>query len=330
MTTTTQQLTLDSIRNLVADDFLAVDQLIATQLKSDVKLTKTICEHLIKSGGKRLRPLLVLLIAKALKYDGHKHLTLATIIEFIHTATLLHDDVVDGSEMRRGNQSANQLWGNAASVLVGDFLYTRSFQLLTKIEDHTVFTNLASITNDIAEGEILQLSYRNNAETTEDDYMHIIRCKTAKLFEAATFTTSLLCENSYDKQRQAMGNYGIHLGTAFQLVDDALDYSGNSEQLGKNIGDDLAEGKATLPLIYALKHAKPATQEIIKDAITHGGIEHMPTILEAIKQTQALEYTFERAKQESRLAIQQLCYLEDSKYRDSLEFLAEFSVQRNF
>jgi len=330
MQTTTQPMSMEEIRSLVADDFNAVDELINTQIKSNVSLTQKICSHLIHSGGKRLRPLLVLLTSKALNYQGDKHIVLAAIIEFIHTASLLHDDVVDNSTMRRGNDSANQIWGNAASVLVGDFLYTRSFQLLTELENQTVFTTLASITNDIAEGEILQLQHRNHSETTEEDYMHIIQCKTAKLFEAATLISALLSDNSNPQQEKAMSAFGMHLGTAFQLVDDALDYSGDSNTLGKNIGDDLAEGKATLPLIYALKHAKPGAAAVIEDAINHGGIDNMPVILEAIKQTQALEYTFERAKQESRHAISQLTYLESSPYRQALEHLAEFAVSRTY
>lgn len=316
---------ITDIRALVAEDFDAVDQLINQQLESNVPLIKQICQHLIHSGGKRLRPLLVLLVANALGYSGKQHIAIAAIIEFIHTATLLHDDVIDGSKLRRGSDTANAVWGNAPSILTGDFLYTRTFQMLADIENLEVFKVLSTLTNIIPEGEMIQLMNRNDPAVTEDNYMNVIRCKTAALFQAATQLPAVLA-NSQDGE--SMANYGAHLGTAFQLVDDALDYSGDSEALGKNVGDDLAEGKATLPLIFALRHANSAEKPVIEHAILNGGLDDIDTIMAAIKRTNALEYTFDKAREQAVLAEASLSCLAESDYKQALITLTRLSIAR--
>ncbi|WP_194868362.1 octaprenyl diphosphate synthase [Pseudoalteromonas sp. PPB1] len=321
---------IKAIQRLIEQDMLAVNRLISDQMQSDVALVNQLGLYIVNSGGKRIRPMLALLVAKALGYQGDKHITLATIIEFIHTATLLHDDVVDESALRRGEPTANAEFGNAASVLVGDFIYTRSFQLMVGLENMEVMQILADATNVIAEGEVLQLMNCNDPDTTEQSYMQVIYSKTAKLFEAATMLPAVVFDQSA-ATKEALKLYGMHLGTAFQLVDDVLDYSANAEQLGKNIGDDLAEGKPTLPLIYAMRHGSEAQVAQIRDAIANGnGLDNLTEILATLEQTEALEHTMERARKESQKAIEQLSVLAESEHKAALISLAKLAVERSY
>lgn len=320
---------IEQIKTLINDDMQAVDELIQKRLASDVVLVNQLSHYIVNSGGKRLRPQLSLLASRACGYEGDLHYTLAAIIEFIHTATLLHDDVVDESQMRRGRETANALFGNAASVLVGDFLYSRAFEMMVDLDSMKIMQILAETTNVIAEGEVMQLMNCHDPETTEQRYLDVIHAKTAKLFEAATRLGAVLCKRP-EAEEQAMAAYGMHLGTAFQLIDDVLDYSSSSSELGKNVGDDLAEGKPTLPLIYVMRNGSKAQSEIVRKAIEEGGLEYIDQVLEAINETGAITYTEETAKQEARLAIQQLGRLKDSPYKDALTGLAEFSVDRQF
>ncbi|MBV7315812.1 octaprenyl diphosphate synthase [Shewanella sp. NIFS-20-20] len=320
---------LHAIRELAENDMQAVNQLIYKQLESDVALINQLGFYIINGGGKRLRPLLSVLAARAVNYHGEAHLKLAAIIEFIHTASLLHDDVVDESTMRRGRKTANAMFGNSASVLVGDFLYTRSFQMMTELDNMKVLTVLADATNVLAEGEVLQLMNCNDPNTTEQSYMRVIYCKTAKLFEAATRLVAVLA-GSDPSWETALGEYGKYLGTAFQLTDDLLDYTADAEELGKNIGDDLAEGKPTLPLIYAIKHGNPQEQQMIRDAIEQGdGSQNIDAIIAALNHCGALEYTHQRAVEESQKAIDALKILPDSDYKTALVSLAKLAVARN-
>ncbi|VAW58336.1 Octaprenyl diphosphate synthase, partial [hydrothermal vent metagenome] len=275
---------VDKIRALVANDMKAVDRVIQARLSSDVVLVNQLSQYIVNSGGKRLRPLLSLMASRAYGYEGEHHHTLAAIIEFIHTATLLHDDVVDESALRRGRETANALFGNAASVLVGDFLYSRAFEMMVDVGKMQVMQILAETTNVIAEGEVMQLMNCHDADTTEQRYLDVIHAKTAKLFEAATRLGAVLC-NRPASEEQAMASYGMHLGTAFQLIDDVLDYSSSSEEMGKNVGDDLAEGKPTLPLIYAMRNGTQAQSDIVRKAIEEGGLEYLDQVMDAIKQT---------------------------------------------
>ncbi len=320
---------IDQIRDLIADDMQAVNQRIEDRLRSDVVLINQLSHYIINSGGKRLRPMLVLLASRAFNYEGDQHINLAAIIEFIHTATLLHDDVVDASDLRRGRETANALWGNEASVLVGDFLYSRSFQMMVDANSMRVMEILADATNTIAEGEVMQLMNCNDPDTTEEQYLEVIRCKTAKLFEAATQLGAVL-GNGSPEQEQSMAEYGMFLGTAFQLVDDALDYNSSSDEIGKNIGDDLAEGKPTLPLIYAMRTGTPEQAVTIREAIEKGGRERIDEIMAAIESTGAIEYTAELAKVEAKRAIEKLAVLGPSPYQQALATLAEFSVNRTY
>lgn len=320
---------LETIRTAVADDMQAVDESIRRHLQSDVALIRQVAEHIIGSGGKRLRPALVCLSARAHGYEGVDHHRLAAVVEFIHTATLLHDDVVDASELRRGRATANALFGNEASVLVGDFLYSRSFQMMVTVRSMRVLEVLADATNIIAEGEVLQLLNCHNPEIDETGYLQVIRYKTAKLFEAASRIGAVLAGASRE-QEDSMANYGMHLGTAFQLIDDVLDYSGDHEETGKNIGDDLAEGKPTLPLIHAISHGTPEQSALIRHAIEHGGVEEFTPVLETIGATGALDYTRKCAQAESDAACQSLAGLPRSRYKDSLLQLASFAVTRSF
>jgi octaprenyl-diphosphate synthase len=320
---------ITAIKALVAEDFITVDQLIHDQLSTNVPLIGQVCQHIIDSGGKRLRPLLVLLVAKALGYQGKDHIKIAAIIEFIHTATLLHDDVIDDSTLRRGDRTANNIWGNSTSILVGDFLTTRTFQLISQLRSFEAMETLARTTNSITEGEVRQLINRNNADITETAYFEVILDKTARLFQAAAEMTAIICKSS-EAQCQSLGRYAINLGAAFQLIDDALDYVGDSQELGKNTGDDLAEGKTTLPLIYALKQAKPEDAALIRHAIEHSSRDNLPAILNAIASTGAVQYTLDRAKYYAHQAIEDLKVLAPSPYRDGLQFLAEFAIRRQF
>jgi octaprenyl-diphosphate synthase len=319
---------LDSVLELCRDDMTAVNEVIRQRLSSDVALVNQLSHYIIDAGGKRLRPMLALLAARAYGYEGEVHHLLAAIVEFIHTATLLHDDVVDESDLRRGRETANALFGNAASVLVGDFLYSRAFEMMVDVDDMRVMAILANTTNVIAEGEVMQLMNVHDADTTEARYLDVIQCKTAKLFEAATRLGAVLCNRS-EAEEQAMGSYGTHLGTAFQLIDDVLDYSSDSKAMGKNVGDDLAEGKPTLPLIYAMQQGSEEQARLITKAIKQGGYEMIDEVQTIIKQTGALEYTEKMAQHEAELAIAELAHLPDSEYKSALELLTRFSVHRS-
>ncbi|MDX2350396.1 MAG: polyprenyl synthetase family protein [Porticoccus sp.] len=312
---------------VVKSEFNQVNELILSQLHSNVGLVENIGQYIIDAGGKRLRPLLVLLSANSCGYKGTQHTSLAAIIEFIHTATLLHDDVVDTSDLRRGRATANAKFGNAPSVLVGDFLYSRAFQMLVAIDNMDIMRIIADTTNIISEGEVQQLINAGNPDVTEDTYLEVIRKKTAQLFDAAAETGAVLAGATPTLQA-AMGRYGHHLGIAFQLVDDALDYNGNTEDLGKNVGDDLAEGKPTLPLIYAMQNGTPDQAAFIRSAIEEGGIDQMDAILDAINTTGALDYTMLCAKQHAEQA--QLCLrdLPDTPERKAMLELADFAIQR--
>jgi len=320
---------IDAIRAFIAADMQAVDEVIRSRLHSDVVLIRQVAEYIIGGGGKRLRPALVILSAGAFGYPGKHHHELAAVVEFIHTATLLHDDVVDESALRRGRPTTNSLFGNAASVLVGDFVYSRAFQMMVGADNMRVLQVLADATNIIAEGEVLQLMNCRNADIDERGYLQVIRYKTAKLFEASTRLGAIL-GNAAAGAEEAIATYGIHLGTAFQLIDDVLDYSGDHLVIGKNVGDDLAEGKATLPLIYALKRGTPAQAALIRRAIEQGGGEELSAVLDAIRDTGALDYAREQARTESIAAIEALALLPNSKYRDYLIQLADFAVTRSY
>ncbi len=321
-------MSFDAIRCLVQEDMTAVDQVIRQQLHSDVVLVRQVAEYIIHSGGKRLRPILTLLVARALNYQGVHHHTLAAVVEFIHTATLLHDDVVDKSEMRRGKKTANERFGNAASVLVGDFVYSRSFQMMVSVNNMQVMQVLADATNVIAEGEVLQLLHCHDPDVDENRYLQVIRYKTAKLFEAAARLGAILAEVSQSVQEH-MAAFGAALGTAFQIIDDVLDYSGEQDQIGKNLGDDLAEGKATLPLIYVMRNGTPEDSALIRQIITQGGAENLAMVVDIIQRSGALDYARNVAQQ----AVDESCVhlaaalptLED---RTALENLARLALHR--
>jgi len=320
---------IDQIRALSSDDMQAVNTLIQEQVDSDVALINQLGFYIVNSGGKRLRPLLTVLSARAMGIQNNDHHTLAAIVEFIHTATLLHDDVVDESTMRRGRETANAVFGNQASVLVGDFLYTRSFQMMVSLKRMRVMQILSEATNQIAEGEVLQLMNCNDANTTEARYFDVIYGKTARLFEAATQLAAVLTDQS-EAIEHAMQEYGKHLGTAFQLADDLLDYMADSEEMGKNAGDDLAEGKPTLPLLYAMWHAENDDDKtLIKDAIEQSnGLAHLTRIQGIMAATGALDYTRQCAQNEVDMAIASLASIPDSQYKDALIALAHISIER--
>ncbi len=324
---TSDAVDFDDVAALANDDMEAVNRLISSSLESDVPLVSQVSEYIVMSGGKRLRPLIVLLAARALGYSGEQHVRAAAIIEFIHTATLLHDDVVDSSQRRRGRDSANTVFGNQASVLVGDFLYSRSFQMMVDIGDMRVMQILADATNTSASGEVQQLMNVRDPDTSEDDYQQVIYRKTARLFEAGAQIAAVLAKRDVAIE-DAMIRYGQNLGTAFQLVDDALDYDASAVELGKNLGDDLAEGKPTLPLIYAMREGTPGQRELIREAVLEGGLERIDEILAVIEATGALDYTAARARDAADAAIKTLSEVPDSDYRRALIALAEFAIQR--
>ena len=305
-----------------------VNHVIRQRLQSDVALVNQLGHYIIDSGGKRFRPLLVLLSARAHGYQGNLHHILAAIVEFIHTATLLHDDVVDESSLRRGKETANELFGNAASVLVGDFLYSRAFEMMVDVNSMRVMEILANTTNVIAEGEVMQLMNVHDADTSEERYINVIHCKTAKLFEAATRLGAVLC-NRGEREEAAMARYGMHLGTAFQLIDDVLDYTSSSDDMGKNVGDDLAEGKPTLPLIHAMSKGTAEQAALIRTAIEKGGYDYIEQVQAIIHATGALDYTTAVARKQAELALNELEHLEDSDYKQALVSLAHLSVDRN-
>lgn len=320
---------LGDIQALAREDMAAVDALIRRRLASDVVLINQVSEYIINAGGKRLRPMLLLLAAGALDHRGADAHQLAAVVEFIHTSTLLHDDVVDESDLRRGRKTANAVWGNAASVLVGDFLYSRSFQLMVELESMQVQTILADTTNRIAEGEVLQLLHVRNPDTDEAAYIRVIERKTAVLFAAATRLGALLA-GSDEETQQKLHDYGLNLGFAFQIADDVLDYASNAETLGKNLGDDLAEGKATLPLIHAIRHSDSATAATLRAAIEHGDTDALPAVLAAINATGGLDYSRKRAHDYAQRAVQALEGLDDNEYIAALRGLADYAVNRDF
>ena len=324
---TPESVSFDDVAALTDGDMRAVDKLISTSLASDVVLVSQVSEYIVMSGGKRLRPLIVLLAAQALGYEGDQHVRAAAIIEFIHTATLLHDDVVDSSKRRRGQDSANTVFGNQASVLVGDFLYSRAFQMIVDIGDMRITRILADATNTIAAGEVMQLMSVHDPDTTEKDYRQVIYRKTARLFEAGAQIATVLARQDTETET-SMIDYGRHLGTAFQLVDDALDFDASPDELGKNLGDDLAEGKATLPLIYAMQKASDDDSNLIRKAILEGGLDQLSQITAIIQSTGALQYTAEKAREAADLAIESLRNIRDSEYKQALINIAELSIQR--
>jgi len=321
---------LEQIIDLTEQDMAAVNATILEQLNSDVSLINQLGYYIISGGGKRIRPMIAVLTARALGYEGDKHVTIAALIEFIHTATLLHDDVVDESDMRRGKATANAAFGNAASVLVGDFIYTRAFQMMTDLDSMPVLALMAKAVNVIAEGEVLQLMNCNDPDITEEIYMQVIYSKTARLFEAASQSSAMLSGGN-PEQIQGLQDYGRYLGTAFQLIDDLLDYDANGETLGKNTGDDLNEGKPTLPLLHAMKHGDAEQSAMIRGAIEQGNGRHLlEPVLAAMHQWGALDYTRARAEEEADKAIRALQVLPESPYRTALEGLAHIAVRRDF
>lgn len=321
-------MSIEQIRSFIAQDMGDVDNVIRNKLHSHVALIRQISEYIINSGGKRLRPALVILSAGAFNYPGKYHHNLAAVVEFIHTATLLHDDVVDESELRRNRETANALFGNAASVLVGDFLYSRAFQMMVEVDNMRVMQVLADATNTIAEGEVLQLLNCKDPDVDEENYLRVIRFKTAKLFEAATRLGAIL-GNATPEEEEALAVYGMHLGTAFQLIDDLLDYSGDNQDTGKNLGDDLAEGKPTLPLIYAMRAGTEAQADVIRKAIVEGGNDGFQPVLEVIQQTNALDYARKRAQAEAETAANAIASLPDTDNKKHMLQLASFAVTRN-
>ncbi len=320
---------LNAIMALVDADMAAVNRLIDERLRSDIALINQLAAYIVHSGGKRLRPVTVLLAAGACDYRGDAHISLATIVEFIHTATLLHDDVVDASELRRGKATANHVWGNEASVLVGDFLYTRAFQMMVELGSMRIMEIMAETTNQIAEGEVMQLMNCHSPDTSEAQYLDTIHRKTAKLFEAASQLSAVI-SNQSSAVEQALADYGIHLGTAFQLIDDVLDYDANTDDIGKNIGDDLDEGKPTLPIINAMQRGTDAQRELLQDAIKHGGREYIDDVRAIIESTGSLAYTARRARNEAELARQALDIVPASPHKQALMSLAVFAVERSF
>ena len=320
-------LSIESIRNLVGRELLAVDTIIRARLQSDVVLVRQVAEYIISAGGKRLRPVLVLLSGGACGHTGPQLNELAAVVEFIHTATLLHDDVVDGSDLRRGRATANAHFGNPASVLVGDFLYSRAFQMMVSVGNMRVMEVLSEATNVIAEGEVLQLMNVHDPDVTEATYLDVIRFKTAKLFEAAGRLGAVMAGASRETE-EALASYGTHVGTAFQLIDDILDYSGDLAETGKNLGDDLAEGKATLPLIHVLRNGTTAQAAVVRHAIESGGITDFEPVMQAIRETGALTYARAAAEAEARRAQDAIGCLEDSRYRESLIHFASFAISR--
>lgn len=320
---------LEKINELTAQDMAGVNAAILAQLNSDVQLINQVGYYIVSGGGKRIRPMIAVLAARALQYEGESHLQIAALIEFIHTATLLHDDVVDESDLRRGKATANAAFGNAASVLVGDFIYTRAFQMMTKIGSLKILEVMSEAVNVIAEGEVLQLMNCNDPDTTEESYMHVIYSKTARLFEAAAQCSGILA-GATAAQEKALQDYGRYLGTAFQLIDDLLDYSADGETLGKNVGDDLNEGKPTLPLLHAMHHGTPEQAEMIREAIKNGNGRHLLTpVLDTMAACRSLEWTKKRAEQEADKAIAALNAIPDSPYREALIALAHLAVKRN-
>ena len=322
-----RRMKLEDIRQLVTADFEAVDRVIKHRLHSQVALVDQVASYIIYAGGKRLRPLLVLLAARACGHRGDQHVDAAAVIEFIHTATLLHDDVVDGSSLRRGRETANEVFGNATSVLVGDFLYSRAFQMMVALDRMAVMRIMGDATNAIAEGEVLQLMNAHDAATTEARYLDVINRKTARLFQAAAQIGAVISDAPAEIE-ESLARYGRHIGTAFQLVDDALDYQADEATLGKHLGDDLAEGKPTLPLIYAMQHGDAGQQAMIREAVEKGGLEQLPAITRAVASLGGLAYTARLAECEAKQALAALAPLPESVFKEGLSGLARFAVAR--
>lgn len=320
---------LDSIRSLVEEDLRAVNQFISNHLESDIPLIKELIQYILQCGGKRIRPLIVLLSARALEYSGYQHIQLAAVIELIHTATLLHDDVVDHATLRRGKKTANTIWGNAASVLVGDFLHSRAFQLVVRQSNQMILTIFADSICFIAEGEVLQLINCRNPDTTEESYFKVIEGKTAKLFEVAAQIGAALTPATH-QYKSAMQQYGLNLGIAYQLIDDALDYHASPAETGKNLGNDLAEGKTTLPLIYAIQHCTADEKIFIQNAITTGSCDDLTKILSILHSTDAIGYTLQKAVQFAAQAKDALNVIPDSSYKEALLELVDFVVVRKY
>lgn len=320
-------MTIDRIKSLVSEDFDAVNALIISNIQSQVGLIDDLSRYIVQSGGKRLRPLLVLLSSHACNYRGQEHISLAAMVEFFHTATLLHDDVVDESTLRRGRQTANNIWGSKASILVGDYLFTQSVQLMVEVGQSDILKLLADTSHQISCGEVKQLANRHNPSLSFAEYFDVIRAKTALLFAAAACIGAHLTQKNQETIN-GLYSYGLHLGNAFQLVDDALDYCSDAETIGKNIGDDLADGKATLPLLHALNHGTARQQEQIKESLQEGSLKYLPEIHQAIKDTKAIEHTYQLAREEIDKALTALLVLPDSLYKNALVDLADFAVNR--
>ena len=321
-------MTINYLRSLVQDDFDKVNDLIIERIQSQIGLIDDLSHHIVGSGGKRLRPLLVLLSSKAFDYVGNSHISLSAMVEFFHTATLLHDDVIDESQLRRGKQTANEIWGSKASILVGDYLYTLSVNLIVEIENAGILKLFADTSNQITCGEVKQLVNKHNINLSTEDYFEVIRAKTALLFSASAEIGPLLTNASSNEQR-AMRAYGLHLGNAFQLIDDALDYCSDAETIGKNIGDDLTDGKATLPLIHAMHHCTSQQKTIIEQSLINGSLDKLDAILEIIKHTNSIEYTKNQAYIEVDKALSALSGVRDSVYKEGLTQLAQFAIKRN-
>ena len=320
----------EQLRSVVAADFIAVNQFVIDQLYSEVELVESIGHYIVDAGGKRLRPLLVLLTAKACGIETERHIPMAAVVEFIHTATLLHDDVVDMSTLRRGRPTVNSAWNNPSSVLVGDFIYSRAFQVLVEIGDLRIMEIMANTTNKIAEGEVLQLLAKSNPQWNESDYMRVIENKTAILFKAAAECGAILADAD-TKIAQALARFGMHVGTAFQLIDDVLDYQGDAEKMGKNLGDDLAEGKSTLPLLFAMTHCQAGERDLIKTCVTAESFdnEQLQQVIDIIIKSGGITYTQEKAEQQAKLAKACLALLPSSQYRETLGQMVEFALQRS-
>ena len=315
------------IQNLVREDLKAVDDLLINRLESEVALINQVSSYIINAGGKRIRPLLVVLMSRALGYQGINHHVMAVVIELIHTATLIHDDIVDESKVRRGTETPNQVWGNAASVLVGDFIYSRAFEIMVEPNSMDIMKVLSKATNAIAEGEVLQLLNIGNKELNEADYLKVIEKKTACLFQAATQIAAIISDSDSSIQNQ-MRSFGLHLGNAFQIVDDVLDYQSDEELLGKRIGDDLSEGKMTLPLIHSLSNSSKVTNKKLRDIIYNNNVEEIDIVLEIFQETGSIDYTINRAKEISKKAKQCLVNLNNSAYENALSLLCDISVER--
>ncbi len=317
----------DDIRNLLKDDLEQTDLLLQSRLSSNVALINQMSSYIIGAGGKRLRPLLLLLCARATNYQGEHHRLMAVVIELIHTATLLHDDIVDESETRRGKETANEVWGNAASVLVGDFLYSRSFEMMVEPGSMEIMRILSKATNEIAQGEVLQLLNCQNSDLTQDEYYQVIERKTAVLFQAATQIGGILSKVETE-QELALKNYGLHLGNAFQIIDDVLDYESNSETMGKEVGDDLSEGKTTLPMIYALANTSGADKQLLEDAINNADNSKITQVIQILQSVDAFGYTRQQAKKSAELAKASLDNIQSSPYKEALILLCDLSLAR--